>query len=169
MSKTIGWLFIGGTLAMAALDGALIAMLVAAGIAVWTYAEVNKCVRAPAESIYARKEREYKKLMTATTDREKLRQYRDELKQLREQQVVDFQGISNASLIVAAAAFNTPVVALSVGAYKVWQARNAEQPEQPVRQRLAPKQLAAVNPDLPLVYPDGIVRDNDAVLLQRPT
>lgn len=171
MGKMIGWIFVGGTLVLAAADGVLIAMLIAAGAAAVTYKVVNGTILRPSELIFEREESEYRKLMRGTQDKELIKQYRDCIKQLREKKEVDQQGISNMAKLVAVATFNTPFLAVGTAAYLL--TRNKEKlAGRPAVAHKVPdgdRPLDLPADGSPVKFPDGIVREGNAVVLQRPT
>lgn len=169
MGKMVGWLFVGGTLALAAADGVLIALLMAGGVAALTYASVNRTVRAPAEAIYSREEIRYRRLMLNTADAEMKKYYRECIKQLKEKKDVDMEGMSNMALGLAVATFNTPVLALGAAAYAI---KSKTEPEEEVQPAMAMPVARAPQQNQIIAeladYPEGIVREGDAVVLQRP-
>lgn len=171
MGRIIGWLFVGGTLALATIDGALIAIVVAGGVAVYAYSQTNKALTGPSDTIFDMEEQKYRRLMLRTTDKELIKQYRDAIKQLRERKETDQAGSKIAAVGMALATFNMPVMALGVIAYNInkRQQDDLEKERPGVRPSVVLQPVVQPDDGLPMVYPTGIVRDNDAVILQRPT
>jgi hypothetical protein len=112
-SKTGGYIFIGTTLAMAALDGALIGLVVAGGVGYFAFGQICKLMDKPVNAIYAKLQRDLQDQVNNISDKElrakQEKKTKQDLATLAEMRAQDDCGRQEAAKWMAIGAFAFPI------------------------------------------------------------
>lgn len=113
-----GWFFIGTTAVLAAMDGALLATLIAAGIGVVTFAVLCRQATAPGELNAKKREEELRSMVLACKSKEMRKEMEKaveaDLAELKKARESGQHGAREVSKIAAIGVFACPAIAVAL-------------------------------------------------------